>query len=125
MVLVRGDSNIGSLYVQARDFEGRLGLEYHYHLLSLRARLVKWGIDLIGALALSLCFAPLMLILAALIRLDSPGPVFYAQERLGRNLAHFRMIKFRTMVVDADRVLARLLASDPRARAQYERYHKL
>lgn len=66
-----------------------------------------------------------MLILAALIRLDSPGPVFYAQERLGRNLAHFRMIKFRTMVVDADRVLARLLASDPRARAQYERYHKL
>jgi len=125
VVLVSSDSNFGSLYVQPRDFEGRLGLEYQYHLLSLRAQLVKWGIDKVGALALSVISAPLMLLLAALIRLDSPGPVFYAQERLGHNSTRFRIIKFRTMVVDADQVLGQHFTNDIQARAEYERYHKL
>jgi lipopolysaccharide/colanic/teichoic acid biosynthesis glycosyltransferase len=48
-------------------------------------------------------FGPLMLVLAALIKLDSPGPVFYRGERAGRADTTFRILKFRSMVVDAER----------------------
>jgi Undecaprenyl-phosphate glucose phosphotransferase len=46
--------------------------------------------------------SPLLLLLAILVRLDSPGPVFYAQERVGLNGRRFRMYKFRSMRVDAE-----------------------
>ena len=46
--------------------------------------------------------SPLLAVIALLVRLDSPGPVFYAQERVGMNGRRFRMIKFRSMRLDAD-----------------------
>jgi Undecaprenyl-phosphate glucose phosphotransferase len=46
--------------------------------------------------------SPLLLLLAILVRMDSPGPVFYAQERVGLNGRRFRMYKFRSMRVDAE-----------------------
>ena len=49
-----------------------------------------------------------MLAIAIAIKLDSPGPVFYRQERVGKDGARFRMIKFRSMRQDADRLLAEL-----------------
>lgn len=70
--------------------------------ISLSYRLFVWTIDhlfcLFGALFLVL-FGP---ILAALIKLDSPGPVFYVQTRLGHGGRLFRLVKFRSMVVDAE-----------------------
>jgi len=49
-----------------------------------------------------LCLAPLLALVALAVRLDSKGPIFFAQERLGEGGRRFRMFKFRTMVVDAD-----------------------
>ena len=49
-----------------------------------------------------LALAPVLLIVAALIKLDSPGPVFFTQYRAGKNKQPFRLIKFRTMVQDAE-----------------------
>ena len=49
-----------------------------------------------------LLLSPLLLLIAVLVKLDSPGPVFYAQERVGLNGRRFRMFKFRSMRVDAD-----------------------
>ncbi len=57
--------------------------------------------DLIVASLLLLILAPLMLGLALAIKLDSPGPVFFRQDRVGRHGARFRIHKFRTMVADA------------------------
>ena len=54
----------------------------------------------IAALAL-LVLWPLMLLIAGIVKLDSPGPVFYRQQRIGRFGAPFRIHKFRTMVQDA------------------------
>ncbi len=68
---------------------------------------------------------PLGLLIAVAIRLDSPGPVFFTQERLGKNGRRFRLRKFRTMVANGDAVLARILASDPQARREWETYRKL
>lgn len=71
-------------------------------------RLAKTAVDITGALAGLLVFAPGLILIAAAIKLTSQGPVFYRQERVGRNGQTFRMLKFRSMVVDADRRLAAL-----------------
>jgi exopolysaccharide biosynthesis polyprenyl glycosylphosphotransferase len=63
---------------------------------------IKRAIDLIGSLALLMLLAPVMLTIAAAIKLTSRGPVFFIQERVGYNKRRFRMFKFRTMVPDAE-----------------------
>ena len=67
----------------------------------------------------------MLLLLAALVKLSSSGPVFYTQRRVGRNYQRFGCIKFRTMRADADVVLARFLEADPSLRAEFERDFKL
>lgn len=63
---------------------------------------LKRAIDLAGA-ALGLALtAPLMVVIACLIRLDSPGPVFFRQRRLGKDMQEFTLLKFRTMRTDVD-----------------------
>jgi lipopolysaccharide/colanic/teichoic acid biosynthesis glycosyltransferase len=59
-------------------------------------------IDFIGSAVLLVVLAPLLLLVALAIKLDSPGSVFFIQERMGYNKRRFRMIKFRTMSVDAE-----------------------
>ncbi|MFM7141802.1 MAG: sugar transferase [Alphaproteobacteria bacterium] len=60
-------------------------------------RAVKRAIDLVLAPLLVLLTSPLWLLAAIAIRLDSPGPVFFVQERIGLNKRRFRMLKFRSM----------------------------
>lgn len=62
----------------------------------------KRMIDITGAAVLLLIFSPLLLLVALLIKLTSPGPVLFVQERLGLNKQRFPMFKFRTMVSDAE-----------------------
>jgi Undecaprenyl-phosphate glucose phosphotransferase len=64
--------------------------------------LVKQVFDRVGALALLLLFGPLMLLIAAAVKLTSRGPVFYRQVRVGLDGRPFQMLKFRTMKVDAE-----------------------
>jgi exopolysaccharide biosynthesis polyprenyl glycosylphosphotransferase len=62
----------------------------------------KRVIDIAGAAALLIISSPLMLLIALLIKLTSPGPALFVQERLGLNKQRFPMFKFRTMVSDAE-----------------------
>jgi exopolysaccharide biosynthesis polyprenyl glycosylphosphotransferase len=64
---------------------------------SRSARGIKRAIDLVGASLLLLVSAPLFAVVALLIKLDSKGPVFFRQGRLGEGMREFRVIKFRTM----------------------------
>ena len=71
--------------------------------------------DQLVAVGALLVLAPLLLVLAAWIKLDSPGPVFFRQERVGRFGRPFRIHKFRTMVADApQRGPALTVGEDPR-----------
>lgn len=71
--------------------------------------------DLLGAAVALLLLAPVLTVVALLIKLDSPGPVFFRQERVGRHGRSFYIHKFRTMVVDApQRGLALTVGADPR-----------
>ncbi|MDO5480045.1 MAG: sugar transferase [Candidatus Saccharibacteria bacterium] len=63
---------------------------------------IKRGLDLIFATILVVVFLPLMLIIAALIKIDSPGPALFRQERVGKDGKIFRIFKFRSMVYDND-----------------------
>jgi Undecaprenyl-phosphate glucose phosphotransferase len=79
-------------------------------------RVLKRGFDLVGgALALALA-APVMLAIAVALKLTSPGPVLYRQERMGVDGRRFNMLKFRTMRVDAEETTGPVWASpdDPR-----------
>lgn len=87
-------------------------------------RWLKRGFDLIAASLLLLLLAPLFVVLALLVR-RTGKTVFYGHQRIGRNGKAFRCLKFRSMRPDADKVLKELLASDPQARAEWERDFKL
>jgi lipopolysaccharide/colanic/teichoic acid biosynthesis glycosyltransferase len=70
--------------------------------------LIKRSVDLTGALVGLMLLTPAMLAIAVLIRLDSPGPVLFRQSRRGHKGRIFRMLKFRTMTVDAEQQLGNL-----------------
>jgi len=69
---------------------------------------VKRCIDIVGAIVGLAFFGPLMIAIAAAIKLTSPGPIFFAQERYGLNKRRFWMFKFRTMVTNAEELQAAL-----------------
>lgn len=95
------------------------------HRLALpRASAAKRLIDVVGALALLVAAAPVMLLIVLLVKLDG-GPVLFRHRRVGAAGLGFTCLKFRSMVVDADGALARMLANDPQARAEWDAEFKL
>lgn len=70
--------------------------------------LIKRLIDAAGAALILMLLLPVFVVIAILTKLDSSGPVFFVQERIGLGKRPFPMIKFRTMVVDAEKRLAEL-----------------
>ena len=81
--------------------------------------------DVLLSLAVLGLGSPAFLLLAALVKLSSPGPVFYVQQRVGRGYRRFGCIKFRTMRQDADAVLAQVLERSPALQAEFDRDFKL
>ena len=84
----------------------------------------KRALDLLGAGTLLLLALPAFLVIAALVKMDG-GKVFFAHERVGRGGRLFGCLKFRSMVMDSDRRLAALLATNAAARAEWEATRKL
>jgi Undecaprenyl-phosphate galactose phosphotransferase WbaP len=125
VLVVLDFSPLGSLWVKTMDLEGRLTLKTQYHLLDRKALLTKRAFDLLIGLILGLILLPFMAIISLLIALDSPGPVLYSQERMGRGRKLFPCYKFRTMQVGAEDVLKTLLETSPTASQEYQVYHKL
>lgn len=71
-------------------------------------RLLKRLFDLVGALLLLAVLSPIFVLVALIVRADSPGPVFFKQNRVGAGGQVFKMYKFRSMVVDAEARLEKL-----------------
>jgi lipopolysaccharide/colanic/teichoic acid biosynthesis glycosyltransferase len=69
---------------------------------SVRSSRRKRAFDLLGASLGLLAVLPLIVLIVVAIKLDSPGPVLFRQQRVGRRGARFHMLKFRTMVPDAE-----------------------
>lgn len=79
-------------------------------------RAVKRVMDIAVSATVLVLFAPLMLAIALVVKLSSPGPVFFVQERVGQDGRAFQLLKFRTMPVDAEKETGPIWASpdDPR-----------
>lgn len=68
--------------------------------------------DLIVSISAVVLLSPILLLISILIKLDSPGPIIYKQQRVGKNRNEFCIFKFRTMVDDADKIGPRSTASE-------------
>lgn len=88
--------------VEFDDLHGVMVMGIRRFALTRSSTFVKRSFDLVGATLGLLAVAPLMLAIAIAIKLDSHGPVFFKQRRVGRHGRHFEVYKFRTMVPDAD-----------------------
>ena len=87
-------------------------------------RAIKFGWEWLACAAGLVLASPLFLVCWFIIRRDG-GPMLYAHERVGYRGRPFKCLKFRTMVVDADRRLRELLENDPQAAAEWAAYQKL
>lgn len=86
---------------------------------------LKRAMDLVLAFAVLACAAPLMILIYCLLKIMDPGPALFTQLRIGRDGRAFTVYKFRTMRVDAAQRLEQLLASDPKAAAEWAEFQKL
>ncbi len=86
---------------------------------------IKRAFDLVVGSLLALAAVPVIAACALAIALDSPGPVFYVEPRIGRGRIPFACYKLRTMVRNGDRLLDRFMASHPDAASEWARFRKL
>ncbi|MCH7641256.1 sugar transferase [Patescibacteria group bacterium] len=89
----------------------------------MQHELVKRIIDVAGSLVLLVIFSPVMIVVSILIKLTSPGPIIIEKTnihsiRTGKKGKKFRIYKFRSMIVDAERILK----TDPRYKKLYRKY---
>ena len=88
-------------------------------------KLIKSLFDIIFSLLILFAFYPLFLIIALLIKLSSRGPIFFLQERIGKNNVPFKCIKFRTMYPEAKDILKNLLNKDEKIKKEFQETHKI
>lgn len=89
------------------------------------SRWITRALDIVLASALLVVALPALLVVAVMLKFDSPGPLFFVQRRIGLGGKSFGCIKFRTMCVDSAAVLEAHLRTDPDARAEWNTYFKL
>ncbi len=107
-ILVRYTTDLFNLklaQVKIEYFEGEPIMTFFTGHMYRKMILIKETSDFVLALTILICLLPAFLVIAMLIKLTSPGPVFFTQKRLGINKHLFKMIKFRTMVADAEQRL--------------------
>jgi len=125
LILISSLSWIGSLGITVHDLDGMMGLEIQQNLLLKRNQISKRLIDLIIIFSVGLVSLPILGLIALLIAIDSPGGVFYKQERIGREGKPFKMWKFRTMYKNADQILEKYLADDPLMKEEWQKKQKI
>ena len=88
-------------------------------------KLIKKLFDIFFSLFILVAFFPLFLIIALLVKLSSRGPIFFLQERVGKNNIPFKCIKFRTMHPEAKDILQNILKKDNKIKKEFEETHKI
>ncbi len=116
---------IANLWATPRAMGGLLGIEVCQQALLPHKHLMKRISDFTLALLLAPVLSPLVAAIAIWIKLDSPGPAFFRQQRIGRGGRTFHAWKFRTMVLNAGEILQQELKRNPSVRFEWEQTQKL
>ena len=117
-------NDISTISTNVRDFGGILGFSSTHNLTKRISLFWKRFIDFFLLLISSPITLPLVAIVALAIKISSPGPVFYGHKRTGKDGREFKCWKFRSMVIDADKQLEKILAENPAMRAEWEKDRK-
>lgn len=125
VVIVRGDDGLPVEHVQVRNLGTVLGIEFSNELLRPENRFVKRALDLILGTIFLVVATPIIFLCGTIVKIVSPGPMFYCQDREGLDGKKIKMWKLRTMHVDAERRLSEHLSADPALRAEWEAKLKL
>ncbi|MET3636596.1 sugar transferase [Curtobacterium oceanosedimentum] len=112
LVVAPSLTDIGGPRIHTRPVQGLPLIHVETPTYSGRKLYTKRAFDLVGSALLIIVLSPVLILLAILVKAGSPGPVFFRQERVGLNGGTFHMIKFRSMVVDAEARLQELSALD-------------
>jgi exopolysaccharide biosynthesis polyprenyl glycosylphosphotransferase len=96
--------------VEIDDVGGITVLGINPPVLSRTSALLKRSVDVVGGALLLVVAGPVVLVLGLVVRLDSPGPAFFRQPRIGKGGRAFELVKLRTMVADAEARRPELLA---------------
>jgi len=114
-----------NIWASVRDFGGILGFATSNRIKMPWNLMIKRFIDIVVVVIGGIILLPFLLLIALLIKITSPGPVLFKQERPGKNGKHFIFYKFRSMVIDAEERLKVLLESDPKIKDEWEKNRKL
>jgi len=114
-----------NIWASVRDFGGILGLATSNRLKMPWNLMIKRLMDIVIVFTGGIILLPFLLFIVLLIKITSPGPVLFKQDRPGKNGQHFTFYKFRSMVIDAEERLKVLLESDPKIKDEWERNRKL
>ncbi len=123
----RKSKNVERIEIKEQDNVTALDVSRKEHkLLKYTNEAVKRTIDITGGLVGMMLLIPVTIIVALLNFINKEnGPIFYAQKRIGKDGKIFKMYKFRTMVVDADKKLKTILENNPELRKEWEENRKL
>lgn len=111
LVVAPALTDVAGPRIHARPVAGLPLIQVDYPEFSGRKYAAKRAFDLVVASLALVLLSPVFLLIAMLVRRDSSGPAIFSQERVGLNGERFRMLKFRSMVVDAEAQLPTLLDS--------------
>ncbi|MFZ5596170.1 MAG: undecaprenyl-phosphate galactose phosphotransferase WbaP [Bacillota bacterium] len=100
-------------------------LSMQNNLASPGNRILKRCFDIVVGTLILIPLIPILLLIAAAIRLDSPGGAIFSGKRIGRDGKEFPCYKFRTMHLNNDKILKEYLQNNPEAREEWERFNKL
>lgn len=109
LVVVPALTDVGGPRIHSRPVAGLPLIYVEYPMLEGYKRFLKRSFDIVASAMMIALASPLLIGTAIAIRLDGPGPIFYQQTRIGRRGNPFGMMKFRSMVANADDQLASLL----------------
>ena len=127
LTIHRKAKNVEKIEIKEAENVTALDINRKEHkLLKYTNDAVKRTIDITGGIVGMLFLIPVTIIIAFLNFVNKEnGPIFYAQKRIGKDGKIFKMYKFRTMVVDADKKLKTILENNPELRAEWEENRKL
>lgn len=123
LVLASSLTNVAGPRIHFRPVPGLPLMEVDLPRYSGAKHVLKRCADLVLGGAGFLVLAPVLAVLAIIVRLDSPGPVLFRQERIGKDGKPFMMLKFRSMVQDAEAQLASLAAANEGAGVLFKMKH--
>lgn len=109
---------------EIQDYDGLLLISAKNNIMSLKRRILKRGFDICGALVGMVLLVPLYLKYGLQIKKDG-GPILFSHNRIGRDLKPFKMHKFRSMYIDAEERLEKMLAEDEEIRNEFYTNFKL